>query len=235
MEILKVTSPEGVQIKADYAIYPSLMDAYLRFKRHDDDETFDSLFCKINKIKSEQTESQLKGVEFEKCVNDLLSGVVVEKTPDGLHFKAVNFLFPVDLITRIVDKLKPSIGKQKYLEVIIKTQVGIIRLYGIIDFEFPEMIVDLKGTSNYKCNKYKDHMQHPVYSFIRHLNNEPIKAFKYVVSDYFELYQETYIPGQNMYDKLMITIFEFINFINHYKSFITDKTIFGGEEVSDAE
>ena len=226
MEIQK--APEGS--KVDYAIYPSLLDAYLRFKRHDDDETFDTLFCKINKIKTEQTEGQLKGVEFEDLVNQRIDGqdlVLSTDKPD--HYKSENFEFLCEPIDSIANQLRNCIDKQVYMETLINTPLGVVKLYGIIDYEFPDMIVDLKGTSNYKCNKYKDNTQHAMYSLIRHVNDLPIEAFKYKVSDYVNDFQETYIPSENMFDKLMITIYGFINFINYYKANITDTKIFGGE------
>lgn len=231
MEFIPVISTNDNPIPVDYAIYPSLLDAYLRFKRHDDDETFDSLFDRINKVRTEQTEAQLKGVEFEDCINKGLDGVLFPMVNvDGIDlYKTENFQFKKHLIDKIVTTLSHSIAKQQYLETIIHTPVGNIKLYGIADFMFPEMILDLKGTGSYKCNKYKDNSQHPVYSLIMELKRKPIKAFKYLVSDFEKDFKETYIPNHNMYLKLMQTIFEFINFINHFKSNITDEKIFGGE------
>lgn len=216
--------------KINYAIYPSLLDAYLRFKRHDDDETFDNLFDKINKVKTEQTEQQVRGVEFEGLVNDKIDGKLMTPADDLRYYSSMNFQFKADLIDSIAGKLKNAISRQEYIECILPSHVGNIKLYGIIDFRFPRMITDLKGTENYKCNKYQDNCQHPVYTLIEKVNFRSIDAFKYVVSDYEKRYQETYIPTENMHQKLMITIYEFINFIEYFKSNITDQKIFGHEE-----
>jgi hypothetical protein len=211
-----------------YAIYPSLLDAYLRFKRHDDDETFDALFDKINGVKTEQTEQQLKGVEFEQCVNDLLLPNGYVDRVDDLYITDT-FNFSVELVDKIVSKLHNSTAQQEYLKAIIPSHLGNIKLYGIADYSFPEMITDLKTTGNYKCGKYKDYTQHPTYSLIRELNGSPLKAFKYLITDFTNDYQETYIPTAGSHQKLMGTIFEFINFIEYYKSNITDGKIFGQE------
>ena len=205
-------------MKVDYAIYPSLLDAYLRYKRNDDEETFISLFNRINKVPQDEVpEHVLKGIEFEKLVNTVLSG---EKIDIELHS---------DVLEKITNKLSNQIGSQKYEETILVTPYGNIKLYGIIDFDFPEMITDLKTVVSYSYGKYKDYCQHQCYSLIRHQNGKPIKAFKYLITDFKKVYQETYIPTPIMYDKLMFTIYEFIAFINHFKKFITNEKIFGGE------
>jgi hypothetical protein len=216
-----------------YAIYPSLLDAYLRFKRHDDDETFNALFDKINGVKTEQTDQQLKGVEFEKLINDLIDGKCVNLV-DG-HYITDYFSFTVDLVDKIAIRLQQASVKQQYLEAIIPSHLGNIKLYGIADYTFPEMITDLKTTGNYKCNKYKDYTQHPAYSLISEINGNPIMAFKYLITDFNKLYQETYIPTLGMHQKLMATIFEFINFIEYFKSNITDEKIFGKERQTGPE
>ncbi|RZK77501.1 MAG: hypothetical protein EOO85_08720 [Pedobacter sp.] len=219
----------------DYAIYSSLLDAYLRFKRTDDDETFSAVFDKINGVKSEQTEQQAKGVAFESLVNDLIDGHSVYN--NSAPYIRDSFSFKAELVEKIAAKLGKCKGKQQYISTIIDTRIGRIKLYGIIDFEFDDMDVDLKSTGNYKLNKYIDskeikHTQHLVYPLIRKQTGKPVKAFKYVISDFENDFQETYLPNENMEFKLMQIIYEFIAFINHYKANITDMKVFGGREVA---
>lgn len=205
--------------KVDYAIYPSLLDAYLRYKKNDDEETFISLFNRINKVPQDEVpEHVLKGIEFEKTVNFILAG---NKVDADVH---------TSVLEQVTHKLSNQTGMQKYEETIIDTPVGRIKLYGIIDYDFPDMIVDLKTVVEYSCNKYEKYAQHPTYALIRKNNGQPIKAFKYLITDFKRVYQETYIPTEQMYQKLMFTIYEFIAFINHFKKHITNTKIFGGEE-----
>jgi hypothetical protein len=226
-----------IDSQCDYAIYPSLLDAYLRYKRHDDDDTFAALFDKINKAPTEQTDVQRKGVVFEQCVNDLIEGKSVASCPASTHYVCGQFLFKIELINKIADKLRNCKKKQYYIESIMTTKVGKIRLYGIADYAFDQMIVDLKTTGNYKINKYTDskdlkYTQHLVYSKIRKEMGKPLDAFKYVVSDFENDFQETFIPTQTADTKLMQIIFEFVAFINYYKANITDGTVFGGREAA---
>ncbi|WP_183567426.1 hypothetical protein [Mucilaginibacter sp. SP1R1] len=219
-------------IKVDYAIYPSLLDAFLRYKRRDDDETFISVFDKINKVQSEQTEHQAMGIEFEALVNNVIGQLnqkvhlaIIEE--EGFYITN-NFKFKCDVVDKIASKLQLATAKQEYMETVIPSHLGNIKLYGIADFSFPEMITDLKTTSSYKCNKYKDNAQHGTYSLIRERNGAPLKAFKYLATDFDKVYQETYIPTEVLHQKLMFTVFEFISFIEYFKNHITDTKIFGG-------
>lgn len=219
-------------VKVDYAIYPSLLDAFLRYKRKDDDETFISVFDKINKVQSEQTEQQLKGIEFEGCVNNVIdgfkcSGLTAPHIEYG-DYVTNNFKFKVDVVDKMAGKLQFATSQQEYMEAIIPSHLGNIKLYGIADYTFPEMITDLKTTSAYKCNKYKDNTQHATYSLIREMNGAPIKAFKYLATDFDRVFQETYLPTEVLHQKLLFTVFEFISFIEFFKKHITDTKIFGG-------
>lgn len=220
MEFIAVSQPkDGTPIKYDYAITPTLLDAYLRFKRKDDDETFESLMCKINGIKQdlapEIQQTIQNGIDFENAVNRALKG-----TPKDTELG-------VEVIQRIVAKLQHNTGQQVYQEAFIHTPYGIIKFYGIIDYDYPDMIVDLKTVAHYSCNKYIDYSQHPMYSLIRHLKNNPLKAFKYLITDFKKVYQETYIPSEHMFTGLMQNTYEFIAFLNHFKPHITNTKIFG--------
>jgi len=137
--------------------------------------------------------------------------------------------FKMEVVNKIFDKLKLCVSKQQYMEAVIPSNMGYIKLYGIADFEYPEMLTDLKTTEHYSCNKYKDYCQCPVYSLIRKVNGKPIKAFKYLVTDFNKVYQETYIPTEHMHLKLMNLLYEFINFIEYFKNHINNQKIFGGK------
>lgn len=193
-----------------YQITPTLLDAFARFERHQDEESFNDLINKINRVKSDPNEAQLKGIAFENCVNN------------GLY-EWDNFSFDVDLIDDAGSRLINNNG----IQVKISGDYDNIHFYGIADYTFPEMILDLKGTGNYYYGKFKKKNQFPVYSFIKELNKEPIRQFKYLVSDYTNLYQETYLPSQKVYDDLLEFTREFIRFINHFKKHITNPAIFG--------
>lgn len=190
-----------------YQITPTLLDSFARFERHQDEESFNDLINKINRVKSDPTEQQLKGMAFENVVNGI-----------GSDFKFDD---------RVIHNVQKRLINQTGSQVKISADYENIHFYGIADYTFPEMIVDLKGTDNYYYGKFQKRYQFPVYSFIKELNKEPIKQFKYLVSDYTNIYQETYIPNQKVYDSLLEFAAEFIRFLNHFKRQITNKSIYG--------
>lgn len=216
--------------KIDYALSPTLLDSYLYFQKINDDESFTAIFNKINKVYSEQTELQQKGSEFEKIVSDkiieLNSGIKsLEKIDDLYHTD--NFSFKADLVDKFGNKLRYAKTQQELISAIIPSSVGNIKLYGFVDFGFPEMDADLKTTSQYKLLKYQKNCQHKSYSLIRKLNGVNLKKFYYLVTDFERYYQEAYIPNEKMYRELMEVIFEFIAFINYFKGYINNNKIFG--------
>lgn len=218
--------------KYDYAITPTMLNAYNRYMRNDDDESFESLFNTINNTKGELPENVLKGIHFEKMINEMIDGNAPELSADGNNYVFKGFEFNRQLSDRIFDKLKLCTTKQEKVSIIIPSHLGNIKLHGITDFGFPEMITDLKTTEVYKCNKYLKNTQHQMYSLIRVLKDLPMKCFKYLVTDFNKLYQETYIHNDKMHKNLLYNVYEFINFLNYYRDYITNPKIFGHEERS---
>lgn len=219
--------------KIKYQIYPSLLDAYSRFKRNDDEETLNSLLDRINKVETERPEHVLKGIDFEECVNsaiDSLRNGKKDEIPYDILTGMLHSVFDADVVIDAAHKLQNATKKQEYIEAVVETQVGLVKLYGIIDYRFPDMIADLKGRELYNYGDYSDHAQHPCYSLISKTNGTPIKAFKYVISDYKNVFVETYIPNDNDESKFLRLVVEFCQFIEHMKKFITNKKIFGEKE-----
>lgn len=213
-----------------YQIYPSLLDSYSRFLKHDDEETFDSLMNKINKVPRQQSEPELRGVAFEDAVNNAIDGVILNTNNNGMILSG-EFEFDPGVVGGAYVRLKNATKKQEYIEGIVETPAGLVKLYGIIDYRFPEMIADLKGRENYSYGKYADHAQHPVYSWISEVNGNPLRAFKYVVTDYQNVFSETYHFTDNDKFKLTTLIVDFIRFLEHFKKHITDRKIFGLEPI----
>lgn len=84
------------------------------------------------------------------------------------------------------------------------------------------MTVDLKTTSNYSFGKYENNMQH---KFTSLLTDD--EEFNYISTDFEYLYSENYWLTDKVRKQAMTDIFEFIDFINYFKKYITDGKIFG--------
>jgi len=213
-----------------YNIYPTLLDSFIYMKRHDEDEgAFQQLIDKINGVKSTDVEQANKGIEFERLVNGLIDGISIDTnlTKESFCYVTENFKFGVDITNRIVEKLKRATKKQEYIEAIIHTNLDTIKLYGIVDYSFPEMDADLKTGKNYRFGKYDNYTQHKVYSLIRKVNGNPIKQFNYVATDFKHLFIETKDITEEVHEELLEEIQSFIRFLIHFKHLITDRKVFG--------
>ena len=206
-----------------YSIYPTLLDSFYWYKRFPDTK-FSELIDKINRVKTPMPIAALKGIQFEKCVNDCINGIVLEKK--GKEVVTENFYFNNDLIYKIANKLKNAKTKQEFISGIVKTKFGLVKVYGFVDYSFPEMYVDLKTTSMYKIGKYKINNQHKAYSLIAKVNGNPIKEFNYLVTDFTRFFIETYKCTEKLHQEFITELEDFIDFLEYHKELITDKTIF---------
>lgn len=201
-----------------YQFYPTLIDSFRYWKDHEEDEgAFNDLIDKLNDVKVEQTEENLKGIEFEQVINDLIDG------------KMVRHDFDMSLVDKVYSKLSRCIGKQVKIEGVISTKHGNVKLYGYFDYEFPEMMADLKTTSSYslktegseKVKKYKNNFQHKFISLLT-----PKKEFNYVITDFKYFYIENFKLGKSLNEATILEIEEFIDFINVFKYKIKDSKVF---------
>lgn len=200
-----------------YQFYPTLLDSFRYWKNHEEDEkAFNDLIDKLNGVKIEQTEENLKGIEFEQSINDIIDGKYVE-------------IGNQPLVQKVYNKLKRCIGKQVKVEGVVSTKYGNVRLYGIFDYEFPQMMADLKTTSNYglktegseKVKKYKNNFQHKFTSLLTDK-----KEFNYVITDFKYFYIENFKLNNDLNLATIEEIEEFIKFINFFKYKIKDSKVF---------
>jgi len=209
-----------------YAFYPTLLDSYFRYKKSEDELSFIQLFDKINKVEQEPDEARLKGMAFEGLINKIISFKNTDQNelvePNGYIYEIDGFEFDATLSNRIADKLLRSTSIQSYQEKIISTPRGNVKLYGVFDYKFPEMTADLKTTKSYSFGKYEDNMQHKFISLIT-----TDKQFNYLATDFEYLFIENYWLTDKVRKQGIIDIVEFIDFIEHFKKFITNDKIFG--------
>lgn len=204
----------------DYSFYTTLLDRYFRYKKSEDELSFIQLFDKINKVESEPDEARLKGIAFENLINEMITTENVNCI-NGM-FLSNDFEFNESIVLKIYEKLKRCSKIQSYQEKIIETEKGKIKIYGFFDYKFPQMTVDLKTTSNYSFGKYENNMQH---KFTSLLTDD--EEFNYISTDFEYLYSENYWLTDKVRKQAMTDIFEFIDFINYFKKYITDGKIFG--------
>lgn len=214
-----------------YQFYPTLLDSFRYWKDHEEDEsTFNDLIDKLNGVKIDQTEDNLKGIAFEGLINEMITikSDLIPFPNNGVYVFD-DFEFNQNIVDSIFNKLKRCTSIQSRLEGIIPTKHGNVRLYGIFDYEFPKMTADLKTTSNYglktkdgkKVKKYEDNFQHKFTSLL----SDKVE-FNYVITDFKYLYIENFKLGEELNKATIEEIEEFIDFINIYKYKIKDSKVF---------
>lgn len=209
------------------SLYPSLIDSlmWLRIMKNREDK-FQELINKINRIKSDEIPvAALKGIQFEDCVNTILKGGKLTIIEDV--YSTNDFVFTKSLVDKIAARLVNHTKQQEYIQAIIPTSIGNVKVYGFTDYTYPDKIVDLKTTGSYKIDKFKDNAQHGCYSLIKKINGKPIKEFIYLVSDFNQVFVEKYDVNSAMQDEFNEKVVDFYEFITEHKDLITDKKIWG--------
>lgn len=215
--------------KFDYRIYPTLLDAfnyyrapviYLKEDQSEEDVDavqFNDLIDKINRVPYITTEPQQKGIDFENVINDMIDQ------------KEVVHAFNQVVVDRIYNELKECTTKQERMFTEVSTSKGLVELYGVLDYTFGGYQVDLKTTKKYDFLKYKNNTQHKIYPLIAKNNGVPVNEFHYLVTDFKDVFVETYTFNSVLESEAIANICDFIDFLEINRHLITDKKIFGGE------
>lgn len=210
-----------------------------------------SIIDKINRIppRWEDTEKMDKGTAFNEIVDYFVENRKSEKVDIEMIFKKekcgyINpeiefikgvynkreFIFPCNICLEFSNYFNGAIT-QKYVESILNTCYGDVLLYGYIDELMPTSVHDIKTTGQYSFGKFKDHSQHLVYPYCLIQSGNNIHTFEYDITDFKDTYKEVYVFDEIRDIPILRKRCEsFIEFINEYKSVITDTKIFGGEK-----
>lgn len=213
-------------MKVELSIYPTLLDSFYWYKRIPSPDKFQELIDKINRVKPKEFPiAAKKGIQFEDCVNNLLKGMNVDKR-NGVYI-AKDFEFDSVIVDKVVSKLTNHKKQQEYIQAIVPTEIGNVKFYGFVDYTYTDMYVDLKTTGKYQAGKFKDNNQHKCYSLISKQNGNPIREFKYLVTDFNHVFVEPYKCTQQLHDEFLNEVYEFAIFLNENRDKITDTKIFG--------
>lgn len=208
-----------------YSIYPTLLDSFYWYKSGYNEKQ--EIINKINRVKTEMPEAAKKGVAFENVINTLLKANNHPLLTGSEYYESGGFTFRPEIVNKIAAKLINAKKQQEYIQAVVKTPVGDIKVYGFIDYTYDDMFVDLKTTGTYKKNKYKINNQHKCYPLLAQLNGRSVSKFNYLITDFQQMYIEPYIHTTTMKDEFIDNLVEFTEFLEVNRSIITDKKIFG--------
>ena len=140
------------------------------------------------------------------------------------------FFFPIGVCREFANYYKGAVT-QKYVEGILPTAFGDVKLYGFIDELLPLSVHDIKTASQYSVGKYKRNSQHLVYPFCLMQMGNDVRTFEYnvaVIGKYnYETFTESYefVPSRDI-PVLQHKCEDFIRFLEDNRELITDKKIF---------
>jgi hypothetical protein len=209
-----------------YKIYPTLLDSLYWYTKFPN-KNYQELLDKINRVEKPMPEAAKKGVAFEALVNDVIDGVKLEV--DGFNqYEKDGLKFGTKLVNKIAEDLNHCSKKQEFVTGRVETSVGIVELYGFIDFTFDNHIVDLKTTSKYTKEKYINNHQHICYPLIKDLNGGFVDGFSYYVTDFKDTYIETYEYNKELFNNILDkSIILFDKFVQENQNKITNTKIYG--------
>jgi len=192
-----------------YRIYPTLLNSFALFE----EKTTDSqgkiivdmwnMIDRINRVRKPTTEAQQKGIDFEKAV---VTGENEDDFKEGIIEKA-RALLPSKYKTQFY-------SEAKYKNCLI---------YGFVDLVGTDRAVDLKSTRRYEPNRFAFNHQN---LYLLGLKKYGVKSLDYVITDFEEVYQETYTFDAYDFKPLYQQIDNFVDFIEQHRKLIKDKKIF---------
>lgn len=192
-----------------YRIYPTLLNSFAYYES----KTVDSkgnilvdvqeMLDRINRVRKPTTVAQQKGIDFEKAV---VTGEKADSFKEGIIEKA-RALLPAKYKTQFY-------SEAKYKNCLI---------YGYVDLVGSDRAVDLKSTRMYSPNRFALNHQN---FYLLGLKKYGIKTLDYVITDFEEVYKETYSFDNYDFTPLYQQLDNFIDFLEQHKKQIRDKKIF---------
>jgi hypothetical protein len=237
----------------NYRIYPTLLDSFNRYLAPiqflSEDEgapteeelkqvEFKELINKINRVPYTTTEAQAKGVAMESCLNAMLDQQLVPTKEDkkgNVFYTFETFEFAKPVVDKLFEELAGYSTRSERISCVVSTPVGMVELYGVMDYSFPSVQVDLKTTKKYDFLKYQKNTQHRMYPFIAKQNGIKVDNFAYLVTDFKDVFAENYTCSKAHDEELISNVCQFADFLENNRHLITDRKIFGGENPDPAE
>jgi hypothetical protein len=200
-----------------YHIYPTLLNTYSLYINKVRDANgqlyvdFDQMIGSINRVARPTSAPAQKGINFENAV-------ITGKGQEA---------FEPAILDNIREKLPIKFKTQVFTKFVIRN----VEIYGYIDVLGEKRAIDLKTTNSYKPGKYSNNFQN---LYLLGLRNKGIEQLDYLVTDFKEVYVESYHIRQYNFNPMLDEIEAFTRFLELNRSLITDSKIFGENKLATA-
>ena len=200
-----------------YHIYPTLLNTYSLFTKKVTDAEgnlfvdFNQMIASINRETRPVSDPAQAGINFENAV---ITGKGAEAFSEN-----------------VLEKIRGLLPTKYKTQVFTKFVVQNVEIYGYIDVLGEGRAIDIKTTTNYKPSKYSNNFQN---LYLLGLRNKGISQLDYLVTDFSEVYVETYHVRHYNFTPMLDEIEAFTRFLELNKSLITDRKIFGEDNLPKA-
>lgn len=197
-----------------FHIYPTLLNSYSLFARKVTDANgvpfvnFDQIIARINKEAKPVSDPEQTGINFENAV-------ITGKGEEGFS-------------SNVMEKIRSHMPAKYKTQVFTKFVVRNVEIYGYIDVVGEGRAIDLKTTNSYKPGKYSNNFQN---LYLLGLRNKGISQLDYLVTDFKEVYVESYNVRQFNFNPMLDEIENFTKFLELNKNLITDRKIYGEDHL----
>ena len=219
-------------LKPDYKFYATLLDSYKWYVKSESDDALTDLINKINRVPF-SSDAADKGTGFNRLIDQLLD--IPEMGVTNITVNDKTFTYSESLAKEIASILNGSTS-QYFTSSLIQTSKGIVEIYGYIDYILFDKAIDLKCTGSYDLGKFKDSMQRHVYPVCLSKEGIYVDEFEFLVTDYKSIFRENYkVDLEESKREIINTCESLIDFLEIKKSEITDRKVFGLENIVIAE
>lgn len=192
-----------------YRFYPTLLNSYQLYLNQTKDSNGKILVDeiemieRINRVRKPTTGAQQKGIDFEKAVT----------LGQGEEF----------FEEQIIDKTRNLLPAKYKTQFFVEARHKNSQIYGYVDIAGESAAFDLKTTGFYSPNRFLHNHQN---LYLLGLQKYGIEQLDYIITDFKEVYTESYHLNTYDFNPLFLEVESFIHFIEENKKFIRDKKIF---------
>ena len=188
-----------------YRLYPTLLNEFGKYLSSPTLEMRTQLLNRINRVRDFDDDTlrrMIKGSNFEDAV--------LKNKPHGF-------------VIEIVEKVRQLLPVVRVAQMPVKFVHQNIQFYGFADVVGEGKVIDIKTTSSYKANKFRNNFQN-LYMYA--LKDKGCTSMEYIIYDFKKIHIETYLLETYDFNPMLHHMELFAEFLEENRSYISDKKIF---------
>lgn len=202
-----------------YRLSPTLLDSFAYYLSiQDEEQSLTKRQELIDYLNGKKVESEIMqaGQDFERAV--YLASLNEKQTFEDERY--------ADCVKEIASEICGGCYQWH-----AERMIGDVQVHGYIDFMKFNRIYDIKTTKDYEVGKYRDRIQHRIYLYC--MQEEQIRNFSYLVTDFRNVYREDYSWIPSYEDDIKTSIDAFFSYLDNdseMKQAYENKTLLQGKQ-----